>query len=524
MNQNFPFKLSYSPYEGWRIISTCEFKKGDSVLSVSGNLAWEDVQVMLKTFCLALGGSSSSNISPQDFSALNQSSLERGKQPKGHKADKIHVLKALRDIQVGERLQVPRWFGRRFPPCCNIFNSKEVSRALARNRFTVWLMQQSPGPCRPEGVVAEPNDHLQPKTSDTGPSSCSPVHFALTWAELRSASSSTRTSDLHGNGSVGQEDVVNNGSKEPASVMGDYLAAVSVPSKRRKVDSGVSASVPSEDVCDHVPSESGHVAKESTTMPQDWSQIHTYVYVDRKRNILKPDQVQVCSCKSAKGQARGEGSGCLCRDLQVECDPNYCPAGLKCENQRIRKQEGPKLEVKTAGSRGWGLFACENVAKGSYVCTYVGEVVSGKEAVRRREKYVSKGVQHFYMMSLSNGEEVDATVMGGKARFANHSCDPNCATQKWNVDGETLVGLFALRDIRKGEEITYNYQFTWFGAAATQCQCGAASCTGIMGRVVPAGKCQEPDSPTIAPLPEVGMMMEALEGGFVPVRKRPAGW
>lgn len=43
-------------------------------------------------------------------------------------------------------------------------------------------------------------------------------------------------------------------------------------------------------------------------------------------------------------------------------------------------------------------------------------------------------------------------------RFANHSCDPNCRTEKWTVGGETSVGLFALRDIAEGEEVTYNYK------------------------------------------------------------------
>jgi hypothetical protein len=44
------------------------------------------------------------------------------------------------------------------------------------------------------------------------------------------------------------------------------------------------------------------------------------------------------------------------------------------------------------------------------------------------------------------------------ARFANHSCDPNCQTQKWNVNGEMRVGIFARRDIASGTEITFDYQ------------------------------------------------------------------
>lgn len=48
-------------------------------------------------------------------------------------------------------------------------------------------------------------------------------------------------------------------------------------------------------------------------------------------------------------------------------------------------------------------------------------------------------------------------------RFINHSCDPNCETQKWNVGAELAVGFFALHDIAAGEELTFNYNFERYG-------------------------------------------------------------
>ena len=53
---------------------------------------------------------------------------------------------------------------------------------------------------------------------------------------------------------------------------------------------------------------------------------------------------------------------------------------------------------------------------------------------------------------------IDAGPKGNLARFMNHSCDPNCITQKWTVNGDTRVGLFALKDIPPGTELTFNYQ------------------------------------------------------------------
>ena len=60
-------------------------------------------------------------------------------------------------------------------------------------------------------------------------------------------------------------------------------------------------------------------------------------------------------------------------------------------------------------------------------------------------------------MRTTNNEVIDPTYVGNIARFINHSCDPNCETQKWNVLGEVCVGIFALRDIYENEELSFDY-------------------------------------------------------------------
>jgi hypothetical protein len=64
---------------------------------------------------------------------------------------------------------------------------------------------------------------------------------------------------------------------------------------------------------------------------------------------------------------------------------------------------------------------------------------------------------------------LDATVKGGLARFINHACDANCETQKWIVKGETRVGIFTRRPIRRGEEVTYDYNLEWNGFVRVRC-------------------------------------------------------
>ena len=50
-------------------------------------------------------------------------------------------------------------------------------------------------------------------------------------------------------------------------------------------------------------------------------------------------------------------------------------------------------------------------------------------------------------MRISSKEVIDPTYKGNMARFINHSCAPNCITEKWHVLGETCVGIFSVRDI-----------------------------------------------------------------------------
>ena len=54
-------------------------------------------------------------------------------------------------------------------------------------------------------------------------------------------------------------------------------------------------------------------------------------------------------------------------------------------------------------------------------------------------------------------------LQGNLGRFINHSCEPNCETQKWVVHGELAIGLFTLVDIPAGTELTFDYNFERYG-------------------------------------------------------------
>jgi hypothetical protein len=84
-------------------------------------------------------------------------------------------------------------------------------------------------------------------------------------------------------------------------------------------------------------------------------------------------------------------------------------------------------------------------------------------------------------MDLDGDHVVDASRKGNDSRLINHSCDPNLETQKWTVGNESRIGLFAIKPIAKGEELTFNYQFETFASKPFKCLCGTAKCSGWIG-------------------------------------------
>lgn len=90
-------------------------------------------------------------------------------------------------------------------------------------------------------------------------------------------------------------------------------------------------------------------------------------------------------------------------------------------------------------------------------------------------------ITHFYMLTIDKDRIIDAGPKGNYSRFMNHSCQPNCETLKWTVNGDTRVGLFAVCDIPAGTELTFNYNLDCLGNEKTVCRCGASNCSGFLG-------------------------------------------
>lgn len=124
-----------------------------------------------------------------------------------------------------------------------------------------------------------------------------------------------------------------------------------------------------------------------------------------------------------------------------------------------------------------GLFAIDVIKKDDIVIEYVGEIITNKIADYREKEYNGKGFGDCYMFRIDGDSIIDGTKYGNLARFINHSCCPNCRAEANEINGEKHILLYANKDIKINEEITYDYKFE-SESEKIQCRCGAPNCRG----------------------------------------------
>lgn len=138
-----------------------------------------------------------------------------------------------------------------------------------------------------------------------------------------------------------------------------------------------------------------------------------------------------------------------------------------------------RINVFLARSRiqGLGLYAARDLVKQTFIIEYLGELIRNEVGNRRELLYESQN-RGVYMFRVDDDCIVDATMCGGLARYINHSCDPNCAAEVIHCDGGGHIIIIAKRDIEKGEELTYDYQFDIEEDRVDRipCLCGSANC------------------------------------------------
>ena len=129
-----------------------------------------------------------------------------------------------------------------------------------------------------------------------------------------------------------------------------------------------------------------------------------------------------------------------------------------------------KLRVGPSPIHRWGVYAGERIPKGSEIIEYTGEKINRKETKIRAEREFN------YLFTLNSYWTIDGSAGGSGAEYINHCCEPNVEAA---ISEDERILYYALRDIKKGEEMTIDYRF---GADVEKhsCDCGAPNCRGTI--------------------------------------------
>jgi histone-lysine N-methyltransferase SUV39H len=178
--------------------------------------------------------------------------------------------------------------------------------------------------------------------------------------------------------------------------------------------------------------------------------------------------------------SRGWKAGVLRSSLHKSKDPIYechqgCACSSDCPNRVVERGRTIPLEIFRTKTRGWGVRSSQAIRKGQFVDRYLGEVITSAEADQRRAASAVSQHKDVYLFALDKFTdlksldprlrgsplEVDGEFMSGPTRFINHSCDPNLRifARVGDYADKHLhdLALFAIRDIARGEELTFDY-------------------------------------------------------------------
>ena len=133
-----------------------------------------------------------------------------------------------------------------------------------------------------------------------------------------------------------------------------------------------------------------------------------------------------------------------------------------------------KIKKSNIDSR--GLYAAKNIKAGTIVIHYKGKLITKKETEKNPKYDNDKAI---YLFNLNSRYDLDGDFANNTARLINHSCSPNC-----EVDGKGLkLWIYALKDIKKGEELSYDYGFGYDeNYKDFVCKCRAKNCCGYIVR------------------------------------------
>lgn len=176
-----------------------------------------------------------------------------------------------------------------------------------------------------------------------------------------------------------------------------------------------------------------------------------------------------------------------------------CGCTQLCGNRIVQRGVVHRLQVFwTEGGKGWGIRTLEPLRAGTFVCEYVGEILTNTEMWHRNNDVHGKAQHHFSLQLdadwcseryLKDEEALclDGTCFGNVARFINHRCfDTNLIEIPVEIESPDHhyyhLAFFTSKDVNENEELTWDYGLDFndkdHQIQAFECFCGSSHCRG----------------------------------------------
>uniref|UniRef100_A0AC34R7N9 Histone-lysine N-methyltransferase n=1 Tax=Panagrolaimus sp. JU765 TaxID=591449 RepID=A0AC34R7N9_9BILA len=217
----------------------------------------------------------------------------------------------------------------------------------------------------------------------------------------------------------------------------------------------------------------------------DYNKIRSNVLTEAPIKFSLADRL--CNC--TKEDPCTSTSKCISRSRFTECTQYSCPIYAnygECQNQRLLKNDAVHhhLQLFKKPDMKYGVRSLIDISENQLVTEFVGEVLRKETYLKRLEE--GKSYPNFAVELYPGSYVIDAAKKGNLSRFMNHSCQPNCVMQRWNVNGQHRIGIFALKKIEAGVELTYDYSMhVYIPNEQIKCLCGSDNCKGVIPSMPP---------------------------------------
>uniref|UniRef100_A0A8C4Q5B4 Euchromatic histone-lysine N-methyltransferase 1a n=1 Tax=Eptatretus burgeri TaxID=7764 RepID=A0A8C4Q5B4_EPTBU len=200
-------------------------------------------------------------------------------------------------------------------------------------------------------------------------------------------------------------------------------------------------------------------------------------------------------------------SNCLCGQLSIRCwydkdgrllpefnriEPplifecnHACSCTKACRNRMVQNGIRVRLQLYKTEKMGFGVRVLHDIPPGTFICEYVGEIISDAEAdIREDDSYL-------FDLDNKDGEVycIDARHYGNISRFINHLCEPNLIPVRVFMCHQDLrfprIAFFSSKHIASGEELGFDYgeRFWDIKSRYFTCQCGSEKCKHSAGMI-----------------------------------------